>query len=201
MLIPILGLLAVLSVPLAGGRLSRLFDLELRHPWLLFGGLLIQVVIISVIPGGGDDWVHRSLHLSTYGFAFLWLAMNSSVPWRWAVFAGGLSNFTVIAANRGLMPASPAALKTAGNAATHGFDNSTTAAHAIVGFLGDVFAIPASVPLANVFSVGDVLIVVGLFLIVHRQCESYVAYLLARVGDAVLRRHPVRRPVHLLTAR
>jgi hypothetical protein len=51
-----------------------------------------------------------------------------------------------------------------------------------------------------VFSVADVLIVVGLFLIVHRQCESYVAYLLARVGDAVLRRHPARRPVHLLAA-
>lgn len=47
------------------------------------------------------------------------------------------------------------------------------------------------------FSVGDVLIVLGLFLIVHRLCESYMAYVLARLGDAVLGPQPARRSVHL----
>jgi hypothetical protein len=39
-------------------------------------------------------------------------------------------------------------------------------------FLGDVFAVPASWPLSNVFSVGDMLIAVGLAWGVHRICGS-----------------------------
>jgi hypothetical protein len=39
-------------------------------------------------------------------------------------------------------------------------------------FLGDVFAIPRGWPLANVFSVGDVLIAVGAVVAVHGICGS-----------------------------
>jgi hypothetical protein len=39
-------------------------------------------------------------------------------------------------------------------------------------FLGDVFAIPRGWPLANVFSVGDVLIAVGVVVAVHGICGS-----------------------------
>lgn len=39
-------------------------------------------------------------------------------------------------------------------------------------FLGDVFAIPASWPFANVFSVGDVLIAVGAAYSIHATCGS-----------------------------
>ena len=41
------------------------------------------------------------------------------------------------------------------------FANAAYVEHARLWFLGDVFAIPASWPLANVFSVGDVLIALG----------------------------------------
>jgi hypothetical protein len=39
-------------------------------------------------------------------------------------------------------------------------------------FLGDIFATPASVPAANVFSVGDVLLVLGAFIFLHVVSES-----------------------------
>jgi hypothetical protein len=42
-----------------------------------------------------------------------------------------------------------------------GFDNSAVVVHPRLAFLGDVFSFPKWFPLANVFSVGDVLLLVG----------------------------------------
>ena len=76
---------------------------------------------------------------------------------------GAVLNLLAITANGGVMPASPAALAAAGLPADEpGFQSSTAVDDPRLAFLGDVFAIPASWPLSNVFSVGDVLIGVGL---------------------------------------
>jgi hypothetical protein len=184
MLLAVLALLAVITVPLAGGRLGRLADLRPRAVWALLAALLAQIVIISVLPGGDVD-LDRGLHLATYVAVLVWVAYNTGLPWRWAIIAGGLCNFAAIVANKGVMPASKSALETAGLGGGSAFENSAHVAHAKLAFLGDVFGIPEAFPLANVFSVGDVLIILGIFLIVHRQCESYLAYLLARAGDAL----------------
>ncbi len=183
MLIALLGLLAVLSVPVAGGRLSRLLDLHLRFTWVLLLGLLIQVFIISIVPGASDDWLHRALHLGTYGLGFLWLAANPSVPWRWILTIGGALNFLVIAVNGGVMPASESALLQAGEKVGEAFTNSTAVEGARLAFLGDVFTVPSWVPFGNVFSIGDVLIVVGGFLMVHAACESRIGRLLVPIQD------------------
>ncbi len=53
-----------------------------------------------------------------------------------------------------------------------GFRNSAAVAHPRLAFLGDVFAVPASWPLSNVFSVGDLLIAVGLAWGLLRICGS-----------------------------
>ena len=52
------------------------------------------------------------------------------------------------------------------------FNNSGILAHPQLAWLGDVLAVPAGVPLANVFSIGDVLILVGLAYGVHHLCGS-----------------------------
>ncbi|MGO9207292.1 MAG: DUF5317 family protein, partial [Candidatus Limnocylindrales bacterium] len=46
------------------------------------------------------------------------------------------------------------------------YANSREIASPVLGPLGDVFALPAGVPLANVFSVGDVLIALGIVLVI-----------------------------------
>ena len=53
-----------------------------------------------------------------------------------------------------------------------GFQSSTAVDGPQLAFLGDVFAIPASWPLSNVFSVGDLLIGLGLAWGMHRICGS-----------------------------
>jgi hypothetical protein len=184
MFLVIFVLLALATVPLAGGHLSRLADLHLRAVPLVFGALVVQIVIISLV-GGGPDWLHPALHLSTYAVALWFVFVNRSVPGAWIIGLGGLCNFVAIAANGGTLPASRSALETAGIA--HGpqaFANSGVIHHARLGFLGDVFAIPASWPVHNVFSVGDVLIAAGAFVLLHRVCGSHLPRATHRTGPA-----------------
>jgi uncharacterized protein DUF5317 len=172
MFLVIFVVLALVSVPLTGGGLSRLADLQLRAVPIIFVALVVQVVIISFI-GGGPSWLHPALHLSTYAVALWFVFMNRAVPGAWLLGAGGLSNFVAIAANGGTMPASKAAIQTAGVA--HGsqvFANSAAVNHAHLGFLGDVFAIPASWPVHNVFSIGDVLIALGALVLIQIRCHA-----------------------------
>ena len=41
-------------------------------------------------------------------------------------------------------------------------------------FLGDVFATPANWPVHNVFSIGDFILLIGVFVLVHSACGSRV---------------------------
>ena len=45
-----LVLVALLTVPLAGGHLGRLLDVKLRGFPILIGALVIQVLVITVFP-------------------------------------------------------------------------------------------------------------------------------------------------------
>jgi hypothetical protein len=164
-------LLAVLSVPLARGRLGALADLRFRHPWILGIALALQVLVISVVPGGHG--VHHELvHVLSYVLAAAFLVANRHVPFLWLVASGGLMNFAAIAANGGVMPASPSALETAGLGLGDGFANSAPLAQPRLAFLGDIFAVPSGWPLSNVFSAGDILIVLGALVLLHRVGES-----------------------------
>ena len=172
MIIPVLGLLAVLSPVLAGGSLRRLADLRFRGTWILVTALVAQVVAIEVVPGANHE-VLSAVHLATYVAAGWYVVLNRRIPGLWIVAVGAASNGVAIAANGGTLPASRTALDSAGIHLEPGeFLNSGVLEHPHLGFLGDVFAIPAGFPLANVFSVGDVLIVLGVAWGSHRVCGS-----------------------------
>ena len=164
--------LCLLTVPLAGGRLSQLADVRLRWVAAIFGSLLIQVVIVSVIPDG-NPWIHRALHLVSYLLAAAFLVVNRRIVGLWVIALGALLNALAIFSNNGVMPASAAALRAAGRfETTKGFINSGVLAHPRLSFLGDVFAMPRWMPLHNVFSIGDVCIAVGAAITIHTLCGS-----------------------------
>ena len=79
-----------------------------------------------------------------------------------------------IAANNGAMPANMTAWRRAGlpEIPPEVFTNSRALASPRLAFLGDVFYVPASWPLSNVFSIGDVLIVIGSTYLAHRWCSE-----------------------------
>lgn len=179
MLIGAALLLCVLSVPLLGGRLSGVADLEFRHAWLAFAGLAVQVVIISVLPGEAFG-LSREIHLFSYLLLGAFLALNHRIPGLLVIALGGALNFAAIVTNGGVMPADPAALAAAGLGDKAGFANSAPAPDAPLGFLGDVFAVPQWFPIANVFSVGDVILVAGAFVLLHRAGHSRLPALRGR---------------------
>ena len=172
MIIPVLGLLAVLSPVLAGGSLRRLGDVRFRHSWVVLVALAAQVVVISIVPEG-DHTLLSAVHLATYAAAGVFVWLNRAVPGLLVVAVGAASNGLTIALNGGTLPASRSALERAGlRLDQQEFLNSGVLEHPRLGFLGDVFAIPESLPLSNVFSVGDVVIVLGVAWGAHRICRS-----------------------------
>jgi hypothetical protein len=168
-------LLCLATVPLAGGRLSALADVRFGAPWLALAAIAVQIVVISIVPQGAG-WAHHAAHLASYGLiaAFLWV--NRRLPYLWLAAIGGGLNLVAITANGGVMPADPDALAAAGVEQKAGdFANSTAVAHPHLGFLGDVFAVPASWPVSNVFSVGDVILAIAALLALHSVCGSRLA--------------------------
>jgi hypothetical protein len=172
MILALVYVLCLLSVALARGRISALADIELRRPGLALAGILVQVVIVSILPGGLGG-LSEPLHVVSYLLlgAFAWSNRRlAGVP---IVALGGLLNFVAIAANGGVMPADPAALAAAGRQVRPDeFINSTAVSDPKLAFLGDNLATPSSWPLHNVYSVGDLVIVVGVLVLLHVACRS-----------------------------
>ncbi len=101
--------LLLLTVPLFGGRLSRLETVRLRWLWLAFLAFGVQVVLVTVVPEG-DTGLHRGLHLATYVLVGACVVRNLDLRFLWVAALGGLLNFVAIVANGGVMPASRGAL-------------------------------------------------------------------------------------------
>ena len=174
MLVGVVLLLCACTVPLAGGRIARLAEIQFRSAWTAIAAILIQVLIVSVLPGGWPA-VHTALHGVSYALLAFFVVANLRLPGMWVLGIGGALNAIAIAANGGVMPASRAALSSAGLAQqAEGFSNSVAVTHPHLLFLGDVFAVPASWPVHNVFSVGDVLIILGVTLLMHGVAGSPV---------------------------
>jgi hypothetical protein len=172
MIIGLVYLAILASVPLARGRLSALADLPLRKPGLAAAAIGLQVLIISVIPGGHQAF-HTTVHMLSYVLLGAFAFFNRHIPGVIIAGLGGLSNFIVIAANGGVMPTNPDTLASFQGADTKGeFANSAILEHPKLMFLGDTIATPSSLPLHTVFSVGDLFLMLGVAILVHTACGS-----------------------------
>lgn len=167
------ALLALVSVPLLGGRLVALADFELRRPWIVALALGIQVLVTTIVPDAVES-AGAVFHLATYALLIAFLWVNLDVPGMAVIAAGTTCNIAAISLNAGVMPASESALERAGMPYDKGaeFANSAAVDGAVVPWLGDVFAIPASWPGSNVFSIGDLLLLAGLLIALHALTDT-----------------------------
>jgi hypothetical protein len=154
--------LCALLLPLTGGSIARLATIRLHSAWLAGIALALQIVTISIVPHGNHS-LHAIAYLASYALVVAFLWVNRSTAGLALLAAGTLLNVAAITANGGTMPASATALRIAGIASRAGttFRNSTIVPHSHLALLGDIFAVPANVPLHNVFSIGDILVVLG----------------------------------------
>ncbi len=167
------GLLAGYAL---GGRLHNLEHLSLRMPWLVLLSLAIQLVIFTSLGDGLGESASLVAHVATYALLLVFVAFNVGRPGVVLAGFGALLNATVIVANGGYMPASTRALEIAGLSTTVPTHNNSMVADGGVHLLrlGDVMAVPGSIPLlSNVFSIGDVVIALGVaILLAAGMCSS-----------------------------
>ena len=175
------GLLAGL---LLGGSIGNLERLSLRLAPLVVVALVVQIVIFSPLARPLSSAEIVGLHLGSYALLLVFVIANVRCRPVVCFGAGVICNTLAIVVNGGYMPATRAALRLAGITEASGHHNNSEVAGpgTHLRFLVDVFALPHAVPLANVFSVGDTLIAVGLAWLIAAGMRSEGAAWLAPVA-------------------
>ena len=151
---------------ISGGRLEGLFELGFRWAPLAVAGLIVQVVLFSALGDRLAGSFGPAIYIASTAAVFVAVARNWRLAGMWAVALGALSNLVAITANGGFMPADAAALAAAGFGGPGDHTNSVVLADPALRPLTDIYALPAWMPLANVFSLGDVLIGVGVVAVI-----------------------------------
>lgn len=147
---------------LLGGRLANLGALRIRWAPAALIGLAIQLVLFSEPGAALAGPAAPVVYVASSALVFLVVLANLAVPGLPLVALGAASNLVAIVANGGFMPADPAAVAALGGREPGGYSNSVVVVDPALWPLTDIFALPAWLPLANVFSIGDVAIAVGI---------------------------------------
>ncbi|MEP7360633.1 MAG: DUF5317 domain-containing protein [Chloroflexota bacterium] len=171
----ILGLVAGL---VSGGKFAALGSTHIRLWPVALIGLFAQLLLFSSpVASVVGPW-GPSLYVVSTVVVLMALVYNLRQPGFWLIIVGALCNFAVIILNGGQMPASAeawAALNGLVAVPTTEFSNSVLAgSNTVLAFLGDNFVLPRPIPLANVFSIGDVLIGFGGALFVFQAMHGRV---------------------------
>jgi MFS family permease len=171
-------LLALAATWALGGDLRRLSRLAFRAERLVYGSLLIQIVAFSSLADGHPQLV-RASQIASYVLLLAFVLANRRIRGFGVLRLGLASNALAIVANGGLMPVDRGALVASGwslDRYVHGVYHNTVLAgrDTHLAFLGDVFALPR-LPFAAAMSIGDVVLIVGVFIVVYRACSSGVA--------------------------
>ncbi len=147
---------------LAGGRLGALADTRIAGKQLVFAALGLQVIAFpfDFLPWTTPTSVARIVWLVSFALLVVMLVLNRTLRGAVVVAAGLTCNLVAVVANHGLMPVRLEALRASGTD-YHVHNNSIQLGHPNLAWLIDRWGAPHWLPLANVFSVGDVLIAVG----------------------------------------
>ncbi len=155
-------LVGLIAGRLLGGSLEGLGRLRIAWWPLALAGLAVQVVLFSSLGDGLFGDLGPAVYVGSTLAVLAVVLRNVRVPGFAFVALGAISNLTAIVANGGYMPADPGALASLGRDVGRGYSNSVVTADAALRPLTDIFAMPAWLPFANVFSIGDVLIGIGI---------------------------------------
>jgi hypothetical protein len=148
-----------------GGRPAGLATIQFRYAWLIGLGFTIQVLIFSTPLTERVGDLGAPLYVLSTAVVFLALLTNLRIAGLPIVAIGAACNLVAIVANGGYMPASPAALVAAGIAPSGGYSNSMVLPDPSLAGLTDVYALPQWLPFNNVYSIGDILIALGIVVV------------------------------------
>jgi hypothetical protein len=151
---------------LAGGKVSAIGEIRFRWAPLVIAGFLAQVLLFSdaVAERVGD--LGPALYVGSTVMVVVAVLRNVAIPGIPLVALGAISNLAAIVANGGYMPASRAAMAALGKDAPTIYSNSSVVSQPALAALTDVFALPSWLPFHNIFSVGDVVLAVGVVIVI-----------------------------------
>lgn len=158
-----------------GGHLSGLGKLPLRWLGLLLPALLIQLLIFpSFTSKAIFPFATAPLHILSYCLLAVWILANIRLLPILVLGLGAFCNFIVLLANGGFMPASVSALQNAGlpflaERLMHEgvYSNLILMSTSTrLNLLGDLLYVPKWIPFSSAFSIGDLLILLGLIWLV-----------------------------------
>jgi hypothetical protein len=151
---------------LMGGRLAGLAELRIAWPWLIVAALFVQLVLFAGPVADRIGPLGPPIYVASTALGIIAVFRNRAIPGMLVIGLGAGLNLAAIVANGGYMPAGAAALAAAGAGPASGYSNSAPLAHPALAPLTDIFALPAGLPLANVFSLGDVIVGIGVALVI-----------------------------------
>ena len=144
-----------------GGDARRLATVNIRWSPVILAGLLVQVVLFTDEVAARIGELGAPIYVASTVAVLVAVLRNARIQGLAVVFIGGLSNLAAIVANGGYMPASAEAMAALGKAPPAIYSNSAVLSSPALQPLTDIFALPRWLPFANVFSIGDVIIAVG----------------------------------------
>ena len=172
----ILGLIATFIRARLKNRTLKLPPFHLE--WLVFVSVIPQVFAFYVPSVGRliPESIIPFLQILTMLGLLIFAAMNLTTPGFWALSLGLLSNFVVIVLNGGWMPILPETLHRmvptqpievweVGTRLGFTKDRILTYEETKLVFLSDIFTLPQWIPYKVAFSIGDVFISIGAFLL------------------------------------
>ena len=174
-------LLALLWGLARGGTLARVPSFPLQAAWIALAafGLQIYSLYFPVPRAEGILSLHGILFVLSYALLFRFVWINRTLPGMWLLGAGLVANFLVMLTNGGYMPITREALAAVGhlqNALGTEAGSTVLSTKDIIlpreatqlWFLSDIFMVPPPFPIPSVFSIGDVLVASGVFVLVQR---------------------------------
>jgi len=150
----------------AGGRIGSIGDIRFRWAPLVLLGFGAQILLFSDAVAARVGDLGPVLYVASTLLVVVAVVRNHDVAGMPLVAVGAACNLAAIVANGGFMPASPAAMAALGKAAPTIYSNSAVLAQPALAPLTDIFALPSWLPFHNIFSLGDVILAVGVAMVI-----------------------------------
>ena len=172
---------------LRGGSILNLEHIELKAPWLILIALVIQFSIFPFgLPGGAllklEGTLFEVVHLASYALLALFVIFNIK-EWMIGVMGLGMLANIVAISSFGGMPVFRENLIASGRWTEAELapyscgdvlnNNVLICEREGLWFLGDMFNTPIWFPLANVFSIGDILLAIGMIIFIQAKMAHH----------------------------